>query len=461
MPTFPRYQSQATASTRQSSAEAVTDNSGEVLAQAGNQIGGAIQDATIKWSNAVDTIQKTTATANFKSGLLDITNRAANDPDYNNSDKYFHEIEKLKSSSLQSFTNKGAEAQAAMDFDYDGKVAQYQIQNVYKKKMIEVGQVSTMKLLDMEINNPGPDLEGRINAIMEQNGQLFDPKDAYRISKEYVKKGKFNGFLSDIQADPSVAETKLSGNSYEFDVKELRDAQAVYKTELGKIQLSNQTDLSNRYLNGEEIPPEELKTLSKQKKITPTFAESLIGKINNPRPDRPSKNAAFVMWEDRLKDMQEKGSKATVEEIVTMMGDVIKDHKDGLLDTADVKRILVDRDEVLQKKLGQKADDVMGVVRPLSWIDRMNFFVDEQAEFGLNKDDIKARMYRNLIDGISKGEDPAMLTSKIVNDEIELGLLNNLKKPDRTVAVNKETGQQIFSDDGGATWVDAKGNPVK
>ena len=145
-----------------------------------------VQDVAVKWSNAIDTIQKTTATANFKSGMLDITTRAQNDPDYNNSDQYFKEIEKLKMDNLKGFLSKTAETQAAIEFGYDAKVGQIQIENLYKKKMIDVGQTSSLRIVDAEVANPTEN--SLINIKSELNKQvaagIFDHKDAYMLERK-------------------------------------------------------------------------------------------------------------------------------------------------------------------------------------------------------------------------------------------------------------------------------------
>ena len=146
MPDFPRYQSKAQPTTAQPSVQAPEDTTGEIIQEVG-EVGKTVQDVSVKWSNAVDTIQKTAASANFKAGILDIETRATNDPNYNNSDQYFKEIEKLKTDNLKGFQSKTAETQAAIDFGLEGNIAKFRIENLYKKKMIDVGQASTPKLL--------------------------------------------------------------------------------------------------------------------------------------------------------------------------------------------------------------------------------------------------------------------------------------------------------------------------
>lgn len=205
MPEFPRYQSKNQLTTQQPSVGAPADTSGQMLEKA-SQVGGQVQEAAVKWGNAVDTIQKTTATANFKTGLLDITNRAQNDPNYNNSEQYFKEIEKLKTDNLKGFSSKAAETQAAIEFGYESKVAQIQIGNLYKKKMIDVGQASTLKLIDAEIGNPNPDSFANIQKLLNTQvaAGIIGHEDAYKLYKTSVKTiGAF-----DVANDPADQEGK-------------------------------------------------------------------------------------------------------------------------------------------------------------------------------------------------------------------------------------------------------------
>jgi hypothetical protein len=207
MATFPRYNSKANLSTDAPSVNAASDTSGQMIEQAAKTV-QSVQDTAIKWSNAVDTIQKTTASANFKMGMLDIKNRAENDPSYNNSEQYFKEIEKLKTDNLKGFSSRAAEAEARMDFDYEGKVGQIQIENLYKKKMIDVGQTSMLNLIDSEISNPTPSSKQNIQKLLSQQvaAGVIDHKAAYELYNKSIKTmGEF-----DVANDPSTEEGQSS-----------------------------------------------------------------------------------------------------------------------------------------------------------------------------------------------------------------------------------------------------------
>lgn len=461
MPDFPRYQSKGQIDPRQTSLQAPEDTTAQMVDKT-SQIVSNASEMAVKWSNAVDTIQKTTATANFKTGLLDITNRAQNDPDYNNSDQYFKEIEKLKTDNLKGFSSKAAEAQAALDFGYDSKVAQYQIENLYKKKMIDVGQASTLRLLDMEVASAAPNLEGRIRGVLAPQIQagVISHEDAYKKEREYIRKGKYNSFLSDLNTDPSSTDAKLKKNEYEFDIDQLDKARSLYDSESKKIKAVTQDQLLTAYLNGDPVDVDDVKELMNTGKIDAGFAESMIKKLNDiPQPDVMSQDRTYIEFQDRFMDLQEKGNKAPLSEVVKLMSDAMKAHASGLLDKSDVQRILKDRSEVVQQKLEPVAEKIMEKRRPKTWLERLSFWSDEYSDA---KPEIKARMYRKLLDGLAQGEDGDMLMSKIINDEIDVRLNDNLQKPDRVYGINPDTKERIYSEDGGGTWFsESTGKEVK
>jgi len=272
VPDFPRYQSKGQITTQQPAVQAADDTTGEMLGQVA-KVGQNVQEAAFKWSNTVDTVQKTAATANFKSGLLDITQRAQDDPDYNNSDQYFKEIEKLRTQSLKGFSSKAAEAQAAVELGYDAKVAQIQIQNLYKKKMIDVGQASMLKLIDTEINNPSESSLSNIQNILNTQvaSGIVDHKDAYKLYQDSEQKVKFNTFLRDFRNDPVAAEKAFTKNTYGLDIEtsekariKLKELKAMQREQEGNLY----GDMSLRVTTG-EITEDEINEAIAANKANP------------------------------------------------------------------------------------------------------------------------------------------------------------------------------------------------
>lgn len=265
MPTFPSYESNRQLTTQQPSFLAPSSTEGQVIEKVG-QAASAVPEAALKWSNAVDTIQTTTSQANFKSGVLDILQRAENDPDYNSSAKYLQEVEKLRADSLKGFSSKGAERNAAIELGYQAKVASIQLQNTFKKKIIDVGQASALKLLDLEAANPTKGYESRIASVLDQQIKdgVIGKEAAYKLQQEYMKKAKYNSFLIDMDSDPEAASKNLSKNTYGFDISELSKAKKMIESnekrqeearkdfQLATVNAFGEK-LANRTLTSEEI----------------------------------------------------------------------------------------------------------------------------------------------------------------------------------------------------------------
>ena len=205
------------------------DRTGEVVAQAGNQLGKAIGDFGVKWQQAQNTIQKTSSMANYKTGMLDIQDRASQDPEYNNSHKYFQEIDKLQKKSLEEIDDPQARSEMALDFNYNSRVGQIQVENVYRKKMISVGQANSKRMLDLFAQGHGSEADIKENLDIWTKEGLFDPENSQKLEAEYVGKHRFNSFLTEFRADPVAAEKKVLDNSYGMSVEDSEKARSKLK----------------------------------------------------------------------------------------------------------------------------------------------------------------------------------------------------------------------------------------
>lgn len=409
------------------------------------------------WLKALSTTQITVAQRNFKVGMAQLLANAQSDPDYNNSERYYKDIEKLKTESMKGIKLPGVRSRMEMELGYESQIGRIQIESVFKKKAIDAGRAASRDLL--ETYSSEGDIEGIKGEIEKQRqSNLFSKEDLVKLEKSYTAKAKKNMFAMDLQNDPSVAEDRLSKNEYGFDVKELSSAKSIYDKEISKIQAVHQNELLTAYLNGEDLSPLLVKELMNQKKISPKFAESLISKIENPKPDKISQDQTYIEFQEKEMKLLENKDKSTLADIAEFMVEVMQAHSKGLLDKGDTQKILKTWSPELQERLENESEGVMQKVRPKTWFEHISFWSDEYAD---EKPEIKARMYRKLIDGLMQGGDGDKVLQKVVDDELELQLSDNLKKPDRLYAVNPDTKQKIHSDDGGATWFDEKGKEVK
>ena len=229
MPTFPRYNSKNQLTSQLPGPLMEKDRTGEVVAQAGNQLGKAIGDFGVKWQQGKNTIQKTQAEAKHKTTMLDIQNRASIDPDEKNSYKYMNEIEKLTQTSLSEIDDPQARAEMAIDLNYQSRVGQIQVENVYRKKMVGVGQANAERMLDMYAQGHGSEADIKENLKLWTEAGLYDAKDAQKLEAEYVNKQRFNSFLTEFRTDPVAAEKKVLEGSYGMDIESSEKARSKLK----------------------------------------------------------------------------------------------------------------------------------------------------------------------------------------------------------------------------------------
>lgn len=225
MPDFPRYES------RESINTGAPSNALREKVGVGPDVGPVIVEGLSKiaqgFATTLDRSQRNTAELNFKKGMLDIMNRAENDPDYNNSKEYFKEIEKLKGESIKGLSFGPTKHELSTDFDLQAKVAGIKIDNLYKKKIIDLGRATALESLDLEIENPVEGWEDRIkrNINNQVESQLISRDDAYKLEKKYIETGRYNVFLNDADSgDPAEARKKLKENSYGLNRKQIKEA---------------------------------------------------------------------------------------------------------------------------------------------------------------------------------------------------------------------------------------------
>lgn len=439
MPDFPRYQSKGDLTTQQPSVQAVTDNTGEVVAQAGAKVGGAIQENTLKWSNAVDTIQKTTSQANFKSGMLDIQQRAANDPNYNNSDQYVKEIEKLRADSLKGFSSKTAETEMAIDLDYESKVGQVSIDNLYKKKLIDVGQTSALKLIDGELSNPTDSSKINIQKIIDSQVKagIFSTKDGYDLYNKSIKNlvefdvandtateesqsavlkelkkgenGKYADVPGDVRLDLIKATQQRIFNNNQTYKRDVADSQNLRSNALIDKFASGEATL--RDIEAEESIPEESGGIKREQLYS--YKKSMLSGIKG-NLDR--------MLQEKTPD----GDTTKRSKDVRKYLDLINNFLDNKVDQWKAKEILAssyadgiinEREQKFLNDMKQNLNDIE-FNRSTSLANTVIKGVKDFLNFQSNaSDEDIARNIKTLVGELAEGKDPEESGKKIISKE--------------------------------------------
>jgi len=177
MPNFPRYQSKAQPTTSQPSVQAPEDTTGEIIQKVG-EVGKTVQDVSVKWSEAMKSTKKTVSLTNNKSEILDIQNEFQNKPLLTEAD-YKDARGRIEKARLKN--SEGLDSLSVLELNYDSKVADIQLENIFKKKSIELDTIATKRAVALEVNNPTPNSFPKIKALFREkiDKGLIDPSVAY------------------------------------------------------------------------------------------------------------------------------------------------------------------------------------------------------------------------------------------------------------------------------------------
>lgn len=315
---------------------------------------GKVMNIVSAWGEALDTIQYTTAKANYETGLLNIENRAANDPEYNNEAKYHSELNKLKENSLKGFSNPQVQSKAALEFDYGNQVTQIKIGNIYKKKQIEVGKASLQTGINAllkkklhagsvsEINQIEVDMKSMLQENVAKG--IINPDDALKMMYD----AEVMAAEYDIKTNPQYALDQLARKEKGMyknlpDLKRVElmdDAQKEIDKQIAedsKQQImnyaTNEDMIRDKDINGELVTVEEIKSLRDRGLIRAPFALAKIKSLTSARA--VDAKTDIRVFEEIFGNITNRDISATEirEKIYTM-------NAKGKLSNSDVKRLL-------------------------------------------------------------------------------------------------------------------------
>lgn len=231
------------------------------------ELSGAVSDFSLKLVGVFDRAQRNTAELNFQTGLLDIKQRAENDPDYNNSAEYFKEIRKLHDDNLKGIGLPSTRGELSAKFGLQGRIAEIDIDSMFKKKGIDQGRAAKLTEWDNLVANPPEGFEKTLEDGMAEQveSQLFGHVEGQKLVKDYIKQGKSNMFRIDLSVDPALAKQNLKKNKYGFDIQEQEKAEKLYDNEIrqreeqGKELQMNTLNVAGDMLSNRTLTPEHLK----------------------------------------------------------------------------------------------------------------------------------------------------------------------------------------------------------
>ena len=189
--------------------------------QAEQVIVKTLSDITQKMSDARDVMQYTEAKAKYEVSVADIQARANADPDFNNSETYFKEMEEIKKISVSGIKNAQIRDKASFEFDYGNKITAIKIDSQFKKKELEHGQFVLDEGLDVlakkkimssvtEASQIDLDIDTLINANIKAG--IISESDGKK-KREQLEKASIQFAINQ---DPDLAEEMLSRGEFQY-----------------------------------------------------------------------------------------------------------------------------------------------------------------------------------------------------------------------------------------------------
>ena len=109
---------------------AVSEQTGKNIAS----MGKVASDMAQVWQNAEDAAQSLNRQNFLDTGHTAILDKAAKDPEYNNSEQYHSDLEELKNGSLEGFTNNEARAKFAITSNSQTNAAKIKVDGIFRTK---------------------------------------------------------------------------------------------------------------------------------------------------------------------------------------------------------------------------------------------------------------------------------------------------------------------------------------
>lgn len=466
MPDFPRYDSERSLTTQQPRAirddADIQDSAGKLTKQTTNSL-ATFQEGLVKYQQFTEKVQQDTALYNYKIGAMEISNQAVQDTNIQNESKYQKQLADLQKNSVKGISSERVKNGIAAELNYLNTVSAIGIRTEFMKKNVLHGQA--VKTGELELAAQSGNVAA-VESITKEaiKDNIWDELSAEEKRIKYTSKAKMNMFTQDYNIDISKTEENLAKNTYGFNMKELEAAHQILEKETKMIQMQNQNTLLTEYVNKQDIDISIVKDKMNKKQITPGFAEALIKKINNPKPDKVSRDVEFIALQNKSMKLMEKLDKASPNEILSHMTEIMQAHELGLVDKSDVDRAVKELNPLLDNQFKKMAIDVLEKSNPKTWQEHIQFWIDSNFtdKYSDKRNTIQARMYRKMLDASIAGKDLDAELVNVMNYELDLQLADNKAAPDRQFATNPENNQRIYSDDGGLTWFDSKtGKEVK
>lgn len=456
---------------------AVEETTGKVL--------GAAINFTEKWSNALDTMQKTTVKANTAVSIQRIEQEAALDTNINNYDIYAQKLDKLKNEHIKGFNNKMVEQGASIELDYDINMSKVNIDNIFKKKQIVSAQFSLDTDIEASINkqvsNPAIAEAERLRmlATIDENvsSGIISAEDGKKKKDEALKsvvsysiyndaatkeedslvlselkKGK-NGIYGFLDASDTLSmiqdsQKRIFQNNQTYK-RDVEDSQKIRNDNIIEKMLAQ--DLTIKDIEDEEAIPEEQGGMKRS--VLNTYKNSVINGINKDlnkmlteKSDKePTKRAIEVKKYNDLIDnfIDDELDSWKAKDMLA------RAYADGIIDKNEQKFLNDLNNNLSDISLNRSTSPIAGAIKGIKEFWRhQKIATDEDLAISIKK----------LVGGIMAGDKPEEAQKKIMSDSVKSTFADYASYPeDGREKIDKATGRRFkVYPDGTWAWEEAK-----
>jgi len=203
MPSLPVYESEKTIKAQ----KAAPEMSGEQRTyKADKSIQNALSDIAKEWSDAHDVMQYTDAKGRHQVAMSEIATKAAQDPDFKNSQEYVDLLQKAKESSIKGVDNAMVRDQLSMEMDFGNQMAAIKIDANFKQKELAHNKFQ----LEQSIEGLN---QKRVNATTEKEALQYDSE----INKLLVL-NTATGTIDEAEAKKYLDGARTSSAEYDATV---------------------------------------------------------------------------------------------------------------------------------------------------------------------------------------------------------------------------------------------------
>lgn len=425
--------------------------------QAAGQMGRDLQVAGNAVTEAHDTIRKAydwqqVGSAKLKTleGMTALETKALQDGD-NTGDfsQYDGEFQRLKTETLKGISNPSVKAKFAMDFDLQAAQTKTQISAQFRKNMVNKGIADLGTMNEYFTNEYAKTGDPSYIENMGKNIDAYVSKgfiaadDAQKLKTANTLKAKDAQFIFDKESNPALAQEKLKANTYGFDTVTLAKANDVFDREIKIVRNENEDALMQKYVNGTLTSTNEVKTLMNEGKIDGNFAASMIKAMQSPdRIAARTESKVFNNIAEVMINVNKKPADIRLEMLQKNATGELNDEDFNILNTFNQSITKDVVDKAMPKRI---------------WLQRL---FNNGQDLGIRQE-VVSDMFKQYIQKVNAGEDPAKAVSTITSMALDQHLSEQLNRSNTQYAINPETKQRIHSEDGGATWLNEKGEVIK